>query len=264
MPHAAGYDRRVGELAGRVALVTGAGRGIGRAAALALSRDGARVVGVSRSAEELASLHDECGALAVAVALDDPAGPQAAITAARALGPVQILVNNAGIGSAHDAAAWELEPDSWHATHAINLHAPFELARLALPDMIAAGWGRVVNVSSTSGERGGPGEAAYSSSKHALIGLARSLAVDAAPYGVTSNAVCPGWVRTEMAERSARATAASRGIDPGEVWAERAASYPENRVLEPGEVAEVIAFLCSPRASGVNGQSITVALGGVW
>jgi 3-hydroxybutyrate dehydrogenase len=254
----------VGELAGRVALVTGAGRGIGRAAALALSRDGARVVGVSRSAEELASLHEECGALAVVAALDDAAGCRAAIDAAHTLGPVQILVNNAGIGSANDAAAWELEPKSWHATHAINLHAPFELARLALPDMIAAGWGRVVNVSSTSGERGGPGEAAYSSSKHALIGLARSLAVDAAPHGVTSNAVCPGWVRTEMAERSARATAATRGIEPGEVWAERAASYPENRVLEPAEVAEVIAFLCSPRASGVNGQSITVALGGVW
>jgi NAD(P)-dependent dehydrogenase (short-subunit alcohol dehydrogenase family) len=264
MPHARGYDRGVGELDGRVALVTGAGRGIGRAAALALSREGARVVGVSRSADELASLHEECGALGVTVALDDPAGCRAAVDAARELGPVQILVNNAGIGSANDAAAWQIEPESWHATHAINLHAPFELARLVLPDMIAAGWGRVVSVSSTSGERSGPGESAYSSSKHALIGLARSLAIDAAPNGVTSNAVCPGWVRTEMAERSARATAAERGIGVDEVWAERAAGYPEGRVLAPEEVAEVIAFLCSPRASGVNGQAITVALGGVW
>ena len=98
----------------------------------------------------------------------------------------------------------------------------------------------------------------------AVIGLARSLAVDAGPHGVTSNAVCPGWVRTDMAERSARATAERRGIEPEEVWAERAAQYPEGRVLAPEEVAEVIAFLCSPRASGINGQAITVALGGVW
>jgi NAD(P)-dependent dehydrogenase (short-subunit alcohol dehydrogenase family) len=221
-------------------------------------------VAVARSAPELASLHEECGAVPVAVALDEAPGCAAAVAAARVLGPIQILVNNAGIGSARDAPAWELEPESWHATHAINLHAPYELARLALPDMIACGWGRVVTVSSTSGERAGPRDAAYTSSKHAVIGLARSLAVDAAPHGVTSNAVCPGWVRTDMAERSARATAELRGIEPEEVWAERAAQYPEGRVLAPEEVAEVIAFLCSPRASGINGQAITVALGGVW
>jgi NAD(P)-dependent dehydrogenase (short-subunit alcohol dehydrogenase family) len=252
------------ELAGRVALVTGAGRGIGRATALALVREGAQVAAAARSAHELASLYEECGALPVVGALDDAAGCAAAVAAARTLGPIQILVNNAGIGSAHDAPAWELERESWHATHAINLHAPYELARLALPDMIAAGWGRVVNVSSTSGERAGPRDAAYTSSKHAVIGLARSLAVDAGVHGVTSNAVCPGWVRTEMAERSARADAERRGLEPEEVWAERAAHYPEGRVLAPEEVAEVIAFLCSPRASGINGQAITVALGGVW
>jgi NAD(P)-dependent dehydrogenase (short-subunit alcohol dehydrogenase family) len=254
----------VAELAGRVALVTGAGRGIGRATALALQREGAQVVAVARNAGELATLHDECGAVPVPVALDEAAGCAAAVAAARVLGPIQILVNNAGIGSARDAPAWELPPESWHATHAINLHAPYELARLVLPDMIANGWGRVVTVSSTSGERAGPRDAAYTSSKHAVIGLARSLAVDAGPHGVTSNAVCPGWVRTDMAERSARATAERRGIEPEQVWAERAAQYPEGRVLEPEEIAEVIAFLCSPRASGINGQAITVALGGVW
>jgi NAD(P)-dependent dehydrogenase (short-subunit alcohol dehydrogenase family) len=254
----------MGELAGRVALVTGGGRGIGRATALALARDGARVVAVARTADELESLREECGALPVAAALDEPGGCAAAVAAARSLGPIQILVNNAGIGSANDAPAWELAAESWHATHAINLHAPYELARLALPDMIARGWGRVVNVSSTSGERAGPRDAAYTSSKHAVIGLARSLAVDAGPHGITSNAVCPGWVRTDMAERSARATAELRGIEPEQVWAERAAQYPEGRVLAPEEVAEVIAFLCSPRASGINGQAITVALGGGW
>ena len=252
------------ELHGRVALVTGAGRGIGRATAVALRREGATVAAVARSADELASLHEECGAVPITAELEEATGCAAAVAGARKLGPIQILVNNAGIGSACDAAAWDLEPESWHRTHAINLHAPFELARLALPDMIRCGWGRVVNVSSTSGERAGPADAAYTSSKHAVIGLARSLAVDAAPHGVTSNAVCPGWVRTAMAERSARATAEIRGIEPEAVWAERAAHYPEGRVLAPEEVAEVIAFLCSPRASGINGQAITVALGGVW
>lgn len=252
------------DLAGRVALVTGASRGIGRATVIALRREGAEVVAVARSGDELARLERECGAVPVVAALEEPAGCARAIAATRELGPLQILVNNAGIGSAADAAAWELEPSSWHATHAINLHAPFELARLALPEMIGCGWGRVVTVSSTSGERAGPGDAAYTSSKHAVIGLARSLAVDAGPHGVTSNAVLPGWVRTEMAERSARATAEQRGITVEEVWAERAAQYPEGRVLEPEEIAEVIAFLCSPRASGINGQAITVALGGVW
>src|SRR5690349_14311217 len=106
----------MGELSGRVALVTGAGRGIGRATALALAREGARVVAVARSADELATLEAECGAVPVSVALEEAAGCAAAIDAARAVGPITILINNAGVGSARDAAAWELAPASWHAT----------------------------------------------------------------------------------------------------------------------------------------------------
>ena len=105
---------------------------------------------------------------------------------------------------------------------------------------------------------------AYTASKHGVIGLARAVAQDAGPFGVTSNAVLPGWVRTAMAERSAKTEAERRGISVEQVWRERAAIYPQNRVLEPREVAQVIAFLCSDAAGGVNGEAITVALGGMW
>ena len=94
--------------------------------------------------------------------------------------------------------------------------------------------------------------------------MARSIALDAGPFGVTSNAVLPGWVRTAMAERSAQAEAQRRGISVAAVWEERAAIYPQKRVLEPIEVAQVIAFLCSAAAGGVNGEAVTVALGGIW
>jgi NAD(P)-dependent dehydrogenase (short-subunit alcohol dehydrogenase family) len=105
---------------------------------------------------------------------------------------------------------------------------------------------------------------AYTSSKHGLLGLMRSIARDAGSHGVTSNAVLPGWVRTPMAETSAKAEAAQRGITPEEVWEERALLYPAGRVVTPKEVAEVIAFLASEESSGVNGEAITVALGGVY
>jgi NAD(P)-dependent dehydrogenase (short-subunit alcohol dehydrogenase family) len=121
-----------------------------------------------------------------------------------------------------------------------------------------------VFTSSTAGEKAERSGSAYSVSKHGLIGLARAVAQDAGPFGVTSNAVLPGWVRTAMAERSATAESERRGITVEQVWQERASIYPQNRVLEPREVAEVIAFLCSDAAGGVNGEAITVALGGLW
>jgi NAD(P)-dependent dehydrogenase (short-subunit alcohol dehydrogenase family) len=124
--------------------------------------------------------------------------------------------------------------------------------------------GSVVYTSSTAGQVAERAGSAYTSSKHGLLGLMRSVAQDAGPFGIRSNAVLPGWVRTEMAERSARAEADERGITADEVWAERAAGYPPGRVLTPREVAEVIVFLCSDAASGVNGEAVTVALGSPW
>ncbi len=246
---------------GRIALVTGGGRGIGREAALLLAAAGARVMAVSRSAAELASV----GVDYVAADLGTPEGCALAVAeTVRRLGPVDILVVNHGIGSAHEKLVWEQDPAVWRETMRVNLDGPFELARLTVGGMCERGYGRVVFTSSTAGEKAERSGSAYTASKHGVIGLARAIAQDAGPFGVTSNAVLPGWVRTAMAERSAKAEAERRGVTVADVWRERAAIYPQNRVLEPREVAEVIAFLCSDAARGVNGEAITVALGGLW
>ncbi len=246
---------------GRVALVTGGGRGIGREVALLLANAGARVMITARSAAELAGV----GVDYVAADLGTPEGCALAVQETeRRLGPIDLLVVNHGIGSAHERLVWEQDPKVWRETMRINLDGPFELARLTVGGMCQRGHGRLVFTSSTAGEKAERSGSAYTASKHGVIGLARAVAQDAGPFGVTSNAVLPGWVRTEMAERSAKTEAARRGIGVDQVWSERAAIYPRNRVLEPREVAEVIAFLCSDAAGGINGEAITVALGGMW
>ena len=250
---------------GRVALVTGAGRGIGKATALALAARGARVMAVSRTESELAALAAEAPVEFVAESVATAEGCARIVEETRArLGPIEILVNNAGIGSADERVIWEQDPARWRETMAVNLDGPFHLTRLASADMVERRFGRVVMVSSTAGQVGSRSESAYDASKHGLIGLARAAAQDLGPFGVTCNAVLPGWVRTEMAERSAAFEATRRGITVDDVWAERAAHYPPGRVVTPEEVAETIAFLAGEKASGISGEAITVALGGRW
>ena len=145
----------------------------------------------------------------------------------------------------------------------VNLDGPFYLSRLVLQGMIERQYGRVVYTSSTAGLVAEPAGSAYTSSKHGLLGLMRSVALDGGSFGITSNAVLPGWVRTEMAERSARQEAKDRDITADQVWEERAASYPPGRVATPQEVAEMVAFLASEESSGVSGEAIRVALGSV-
>ena len=216
---------------------------------------------VARTVSELTAV----GLEYVAADLGTTAGCALAVAETeRRLGPIDLLVVNHGIGSAHERLVWEQDPEVWRQTMRINLDGPFELARLTVGGMCRRGFGRVVFTSSTAGETAERSGSAYTASKHGLIGLARAVAQDAGPFGVTSNAVLPGWVRTAMAERSAATEAERRGVTVEQVWRERVAIYPQNRVLEPREVAQVIAFLCSDAAGGVNGEAITVALGGVW
>jgi NAD(P)-dependent dehydrogenase (short-subunit alcohol dehydrogenase family) len=248
----------------RTALVTGAGRGIGRATARCLSARGDRVLAVARTEDDLRSL----AAAAPVEYLVETVGTargcaRIAAAAKRRLGHVDILVSNAGVDLG-EPPIWDQNTATWRQSMAVNLDAPFELTRRLAGEMIRRRWGRIVMVSSTAGEAGGPAMAAYCASKHGVVGLMRSVACDVAPFGVTCNAVAPGWVRTPMSDRTAEEEAARRGIPAEEVWAERARSYAAGRVVQPGEVASVIAFLTSEAAAAVNGETITIALGQTW
>lgn len=251
------------ELAGRVAIVTGATSGIGEATARLLAERGAKVVAVGRNARQLAAL-EACGMVAVEVSLGDVQSYDRIVDRARREGPVTILVNCAGRGGHLDQPIFDQSTDDWRETMRVNLDAPFELTRRVAHDIRCANWGRIVMVSSTAGEVGAPAMAPYCASKHGIIGLMRSVAWDVGAYNATCNAVLPGWVKTAMADADTAQEASRRGVTAEQVWAEHAASYPAGRVLSPMEVARVIGFLVSDAASGVNGEALKIALGGQW
>jgi NAD(P)-dependent dehydrogenase (short-subunit alcohol dehydrogenase family) len=253
------------DVRGRVAIVTGASSGIGRATAELLADAGARVMAVARSKDRLAELSSRDGIDHVATSIETPeACGHVVEQTRRRLGPVSILVCSAGRGGHHDQPVWDQTLEGWRATMAVNLDAPFVLAKACARDMRELGWGRIVMVSSTAGEIGAPALGPYCASKHGLIGLARSVAHDVGTFGGTCNAVLPGWVRTPIADADVEREAAARGVSTAQVWAEHDASYPRGRSLEAVEVARVIAWLTSDDAAAVNGEALTVALGGVW
>ena len=250
-------------LDGRVALVTGASRGIGRATVLRLVAAGAGVVAVARSANELAALAAETGVQAVVGSVATVEECAAIVEQARALaGRIDILVNNAAIGSAGERHVAQQSHARWREAMAVNLDAPFELTRLVLPEMIERRWGRIVMVSSLAALRGGvaPGMSAYAASKHGLLGLTRAVAVEVAAHGVTCNAVLPGSVRTQTAELKVTEEAQLAGITVEAAWEARAARTTAGRLIEADEVAAAIAFLAGEDASGINGQALGVTL----
>lgn len=225
----------------RVALVTGGATGIGLAIARRLAAAGMRVIAASRRAENVVGLET------VRLDVTDPAQVRRVVGG---LARLDVLVNNAGLAG---AMSWE-EPDdaAWQAMLAVNLTGTWACCQAALR-LLPDGSGRIVNIASTLGLRGVADQPGYCAAKHGVIGLTRSLALAVAPRGITANAVCPGWVATDMA----RQRWAELGMDE----AAAAAGSPSGRITTPKEVAEVVAFLAGPAASGINGHALPVDSG---
>ncbi len=255
------------KLEGRVALVTGASRGIGKAISLALAREGAAVALGARTEKDLrrvaSAIEAEDGkALPVFLDVADRASiEKAASQAVSELGPVEILVNNAGI--AESAKTVEMSDDLWDEHLRVNLTGAYRVTQAFLPGLIERGWGRIINIASTAGKVGFLYTAAYCASKHGLIGFTRALALEMARYDITVNAICPGFVATDMAARSAARIARKTGVSEEEARAKLARISPQNRMIEPEEVAQVAVMLASEQARGINGQAINVDGGAV-
>ncbi|MFF8386561.1 3-hydroxybutyrate dehydrogenase [Streptomyces kanasensis] len=248
------------DLAGRTALVTGAAAGIGRACALRLAAAGARVRAVDRDADGLHALQAQARDLpgTVRAQVLDLTDLDAAEAAAAG---VDVLVNNAGLQ--HVRPLQDFPPEVFHTVLTVLLEAPFRLIRGALPHMYGQGWGRIVNISSVHGVRASAFKSAYVAAKHGLEGLSKTAALEGAPHGVTSNCVSPGYVRTALVERQIADQAAAHGIPPERVLSEvLLRDTPLKRLAEPEEVAEAVAYLCTPAAAFVTGTSLT--LDGGW
>lgn len=254
-------------LAGRHALVTGAGRGIGAAIAQRLAQEGATLTLLGRRREALEQLAQALPAAAqVRVLACDVADAAAVAQAWRVLEEagadgVDILVNNAG--QAASAPLARTSDDLWQRMLAVNLSGTFHCTRAALPAMLGAGWGRIVNVASTAAQRGYAYVAAYAAAKHGVLGLTRSLALEVAAKGITVNAVCPGFTDTELLRQSVANIVATTGRDAEAACAELMRHNPQGRLVQPEEVADAVAWLCRPAAHSINGQAISVSGGEV-
>ncbi|MGY1624945.1 3-hydroxybutyrate dehydrogenase [Geodermatophilus sp. SYSU D00965] len=240
-----------GGLAGRRALVTGGASGIGRACAARLAAAGASVVVLDRDGEAAKAVAAEVGGTALAVDLTDLDGLDALDL------DVDVLVNNAGLQ--HVAPVHEFPVDRFSLILRLMLEAPFRLIRGALPHMYGRGWGRIVNISSIHGLRASAYKSAYVTAKHGLEGLSKVVALEGAPHGVTSNCVNPAYVRTPLVEGQIADQAKAHGLSEDQVVEQvMLAPAAVKRLIEPEEVAEAVAYLCSPAAASVTGSSLVM------
>ena len=255
-------------LSNRTALITGGGRGIGRAVAFAFAREGARVAVVARTEREVARVAEEVKAetgvetMYSTCDVSNRESVELALADVRVrTGAIDILVNNAGI--AESAPLVKTSDELWQRHLAINLTGTFYFTRAVLPPMIERGWGRIINIASIAGKTGAPYISAYAASKHGVLGLTRSVALEVASKGVTINAICPGYVDTEMTTHALEKIEAKTGKPASDALETIKSMSPQNRLITPEEVASVALLLASEEGRGINGQAINVDGGSV-
>ena len=259
-------NREDAVLTGRHVVVTGASRGIGSTIAASMTSRGAQVSLLGRSAENLHAVSKALGGAGVAAPIPTDVTDAASVTAAFArarehFGPVHILVNNAG--QAASAKFTNTDQALWDRIMAVNVTGTYLCTRQAVPDMLQVGFGRIVNVASIAGLRGAPYICAYVASKHAVIGMTRSLALEFANKNITVNAVCPGYTDTDIVREAIANIVNKTGRSEAEALASLVATNPQRRLITPEEVAHTVTWLCSPGAESITGQSIVVAGGEV-
>ncbi len=239
----------------RTALVTGGGRGIGRAIAERLAEAGERVVVTGLTTTEIEETAAALGGVAVPMDLASrPSIASGLQTIAERVGRIDVLINNAGLA---ESATYDRTSDElWDRLLAVNATAPFALCRALIPPMVAAGWGRVVNIASNAGLIGYAYTMAYCASKHALVGMTRAIAHEIARTPVTINCVCPGWVETRMADEAIARIAQKTGRPEGDARRALEAVSPQRRLFAPDEVAHLVLALCGDGARGIHGQAI--------
>jgi 3-hydroxybutyrate dehydrogenase len=248
-------------LSGQHALVTGGGRGIGRAIAAALAGAGTAVTVIGRDEAPLreAVAAGEAAGCGVADVTDAAAVKRQVKAAEAARGPIAILINNAG--SVESAPFLKTEPSVFAAMWNVHLMGAVHASHAVLPGMVARRFGRIINIASLAGLKGYAYVTAYCAAKHALVGLTRALAAEIAAHGITVNAVCPGYTDTAMMRESIERVAAKTGRARADVRAEYERDTPLGRLIRPQEVAAAVLYLCSPEAAAVTGTALTVGGG---